>query len=76
MRTLSAALALLLFGNFSAPSLPDGARRFPALAGRRVFRGSGDVVNIHVFPAGFSKEVTVQPDGTIELPARFHQVQA
>lgn len=73
MRTTSIALALILFLNslpavVFAQALPAGLAR--ALSGEKeYFVEAGDVVNIHVFPAEeFSKEVTVQPDGTIELP--------
>jgi polysaccharide biosynthesis/export protein len=73
MRTLSAALALILFGNcFPVAALAQMAPSgfFQALAGEKEYYvEAGDVLNIHVFPAEeFSKEVTVQPDGTIELP--------
>lgn len=55
--------AILLLGQVPAMALelPD--------EGKARFIGSGDVINISVYPANeFSKEVTVQPDGTIEVP--------
>lgn len=40
-----------------------------AAADKEYFIEAGDVISVNVFPAQeFSKEVTVQPDGTIELP--------
>lgn len=64
MRTISSVLSLALLLNCFPAAL------FAQLAAdKEYFVESGDVVNIHVFPAEeFSKEVTVQPDGTIELP--------
>lgn len=45
------------------PALPSGRQD------KTYFISAGDIVNISVFPAEeFSREVTVQPDGTIELP--------
>lgn len=36
---------------------------------KEYFIESGDIININVFPAEeFSKEVTVQPDGTVDIP--------
>lgn len=73
MKTIPLLLTLVLLVN-SLPGIvfaqiaPAGLAQ--ALAGEKeYFVEAGDVVNIHVFPAEeFSKEVTVQPDGTIELP--------
>ena len=64
MKTTAFALSILLVLN-SIPvfslELPDSDKEY--------FIAAGDVVNINVFPAGeFSREVTVQPDGNIELP--------
>ncbi|MBU2573376.1 MAG: polysaccharide export protein [Elusimicrobia bacterium] len=66
MKTISAALALILFLN----SLPGVvfAQILPLLE-KEYFVAAGDVLSINVFPAEeFSKEVTVQPDGSIEIP--------
>jgi len=54
---------LTVFGTIPAFSLelPNSDKEY--------FISAGDVVNINVFPAEeFSREVTVQPDGNIELP--------
>lgn len=73
MKTISFALAALLLANALpgialAQTLPAGLAYAPA-GEKEYFVEAGDVVNIHVFPAEeFSREVTVQPDGTIELP--------
>jgi polysaccharide export outer membrane protein len=65
MKTISLALALLTFLN----TLPVFCLEAAAEAAKDYFIEAGDVVNINVFPAQeFSKEVTVQPDGTIEIP--------
>jgi len=61
----SAAAAFILFLN-----------SFPVVIFAQLIPGekdyfieAGDVLNVEVFPAGeFSKEVTVQPDGTIDMP--------
>jgi len=62
---ISAALALILFLN----SVPAAVLAQVIAVDKEYFVEAGDVLNIHVFPAEeFSKEITVQPDGTIELP--------
>jgi polysaccharide export outer membrane protein len=49
--------------------VPAMCLELPAAPEKERFIGSGDVINISVFPAEeFSREVTVQPDGTIEIP--------
>lgn len=64
MRTLSLALSFLTF--FS--SIPAFSLEMPAPA-KEYFIMAGDVINVNVQPAEeFSKEVTVQPDGTIDIP--------
>lgn len=64
MKAISLALSILtLFNCVPAFSLDMSA------AGKDYFIEAGDVLNINVFPAEeFSKEVTVQPDGNIEIP--------
>jgi len=64
MKAISLALSILtMFGSVPAFSLDLGA------AEKEYFIEAGDVISINVFPAQeFSKEVTVQPDGTIEIP--------
>lgn len=65
MKTISSALALVLFLN----SVPAVILAQAAPGDKEYYVEAGDVVSINVFPAEeFSKEVTVQPDGTIELP--------
>lgn len=64
MKILSLALSFLTV--FS--SVPAFSFELPA-AEKEYFIEAGDVININVFPAEeFSKEVTVQPDGNIEIP--------
>ncbi len=49
-----------------APAKGDS---FSAFAGRKYFIAPGDVISINVFPAEeFSRTLTVQPDGTVEVP--------
>ena len=64
MKILSLTLsALLLLGTVPASALEAAA------AEKEYFIEAGDVISVNVFPAQeFSKEVTVQPDGTIEIP--------
>ncbi|OGR64496.1 MAG: hypothetical protein A2X30_00205 [Elusimicrobia bacterium GWB2_63_16] len=64
MKIISIALsALLLLGSVPASALEAAA------AEKEYFIEAGDVISVNVFPAQeFSKEVTVQPDGTIEIP--------
>jgi len=64
MKTISAALSfLMLFSSVPAFSLDLGSLE------KEYYIEAGDVISINVFPAEeFSKEVTVQPDGTIEIP--------
>lgn len=64
MRILSLALSFLTF--FS--SVPAFCLELPAPA-KEYFITAGDVINVSVQPAEeFSREVTVQPDGTIDIP--------
>jgi polysaccharide export outer membrane protein len=65
MKTKSAVLSFLLvfysFPGFLFAQLIPG--------GKAYFIGAGDVLNVKVFPAEeFSREVTVRPDGTIDVP--------
>ncbi|HAN04207.1 MAG: hypothetical protein A2X29_12465 [Elusimicrobia bacterium GWA2_64_40] len=64
MKIISIALsALLLLGSVPASALEAAA------AEKEYFIEAGDVISVNVFPAQeFSKEVTVQPDGNIEIP--------
>lgn len=64
MKLLSLTLSLLTFlGSIPAFALDLGALE------KEYFIEAGDVININVQPADeFSKEVTVQPDGSIEIP--------
>ena len=64
MKNISAALSILmLFSSLPAFSLDMGA------LDKEYYIEAGDVISINVQPADeFSKEVTVQPDGTIEIP--------
>lgn len=66
MKALSLALSVLTL--FS--SVPAFSFELPVpLPGKDYFISAGDVINVSVLPAEeFSKEVTVQPDGTIEIP--------
>jgi len=66
MKTMSLALSILtLLGTVPAYSLE---LTLPA-AEKEYFIESGDIINVNVFPAEeFSKEVTVQPDGTVDIP--------
>ncbi|PKM98685.1 MAG: hypothetical protein CVU79_02180 [Elusimicrobia bacterium HGW-Elusimicrobia-3] len=64
MKIISLTLsALLLLGTVPAGALEAAA------ADKEYFIEAGDVISVNVFPAQeFSKEVTVQPDGNIEIP--------
>ncbi|MGD9642486.1 MAG: polysaccharide biosynthesis/export family protein [Elusimicrobiales bacterium] len=64
MKIISLTLsALLLLGTVPASALEAAA------AEKEYFIEAGDVISVNVFPAQeFSKEVTVQPDGNIEIP--------
>ncbi len=64
MKIISLALSILtFFSTIPAFSLDLGA------LDKEYFIEAGDVISINVLPAEeFSKEVTVQPDGTIEIP--------
>lgn len=65
MKSISIALSLLTFFN----TLPVFCLEAAADALKEYSIEAGDVINVNVFPAQeFSKEVTVQPDGTIEIP--------
>jgi len=49
--------------------LPVFAIDLPIQGDKDYFISAGDIINLNVFPADeFSKEVTVQPDGTVEVP--------
>jgi polysaccharide export outer membrane protein len=64
MKILSLTLSILTV--FS--SVPAFSFELP-LSEKEYFIEAGDVINVNVFPAEeFSKEVTVQPDGNIEIP--------
>lgn len=64
MKTISIALSAVLFFNTLPVFSLEGAGE-----DKEYFIEAGDVININVFPAQeFSKEVTVQPDGNIEIP--------
>ncbi len=67
MKTLSVALSILtFFSTIPAFSLDPAAM---AALNKEYFIEAGDVISVNVQPAEeFSKEVTVQPDGTIEIP--------
>lgn len=69
MKALSLALSFLtLFSSVPAFSL-DLSALSAAVPAKEYFIMAGDVINVNVLPAEeFSKEVTVQPDGTIEIP--------
>jgi len=66
MKIISLALSILtLFSSMPVFSLD---LKLPA-SEKEYFIESGDIININVFPAEeFSKEVTVQPDGTVDIP--------
>jgi polysaccharide biosynthesis/export protein len=64
MKTIALALSILTISG----SVPAFCLEMPE-ADKEYFIAAGDVININVLPAQeFSKEVTVQPDGTIEIP--------
>jgi len=64
MKIISLALSALLL----LPQLPVFCQE-PARPDKEYTVEAGDVINVNVFPAQeFSKEVTVQPDGSIEIP--------
>lgn len=64
MKIISLALSALLL----LPQLPAFCLE-PARPDKEYTVEAGDVINVNVFPAQeFSKEVTVQPDGSIEIP--------
>ncbi len=65
MKTKAWALAFLLIFN----SFPGLVLAQMAPGGKDYFIEAGDVLNVKVFPAEeFSREVTVRPDGTIDVP--------
>jgi polysaccharide export outer membrane protein len=65
MKILSSILVFLL----SSGSLPAVLCAQLIPGGQDYFIESGDVLNVQVYPAEeFSKEVTVRPDGTIDVP--------
>lgn len=64
MKIISLALSALLL----LPQLPVFCQEL-ARPDKEYTVEAGDVINVNVFPAQeFSKEVTVQPDGSIEIP--------
>ncbi len=64
MKTLNLFISICLLWN-SAPVFPQSVK----VEEERYYIAAGDVLSINVFPATeFSREVTVQPDGTIEVP--------
>ena len=64
MKILSLSLSFLVFWG----SVPAFCFELPAPS-KEYFITAGDVINVNVQPAEeFSKEVTVQPDGTIDIP--------
>lgn len=66
MKIISVLLSLLVFLG-PLPAIAGEAGLLEKTAD--YFIGTGDIINISVFPAEeFSKEVTVQPDGNIEIP--------
>ncbi|MFA6434245.1 MAG: polysaccharide biosynthesis/export family protein [Elusimicrobiales bacterium] len=65
MKIKSMVLAAALVFN----SFPGIVFAQMVLGEKNYFIEAGDVINVQVFPAEeFSKEVTVQPDGTIDIP--------
>ncbi|MHB0995798.1 MAG: polysaccharide biosynthesis/export family protein [Elusimicrobiales bacterium] len=65
MKAISLALSFLTLFN----CVPAFSLDLAPAVDKDYFIESGDVININVFPAEeFSKEVTVQPDGNIEIP--------
>jgi polysaccharide export outer membrane protein len=65
MKIKSAILAFILVLN----TCPGVVFAQIILGSKDYFIEPGDVINVQVFPAEeFSKEVTVQPDGTIDMP--------
>jgi polysaccharide biosynthesis/export protein len=65
MKTKAAVLGFLLILN----SFPGFLFAQMIPGGKDYFIGAGDVLNVKVFPAEeFSREVTVRPDGTIDVP--------
>lgn len=63
------AISLILSVQLFLGCLPATLYAQEAGADKEYFIEAGDVISVNVFPAQeFSKEVTVQPDGTIELP--------
>jgi len=64
MKIISLALSILTF--FSSTPVFSLDLKVPE---KEYFIESGDIINVDVLPAEeFSKEVTVQPDGTIDIP--------
>lgn len=60
---------ILMSFALNLPGFPLYSFEMPSLVEKDYFISAGDVVDINVYPADeFSKEVTVQPDGTVELP--------
>ncbi len=64
-KIISVFMALLLSGVSDAVFCLE----IPSFSDKNYFISAGDVVSVNVSPAEeFSKEVTVQPDGTIDVP--------
>lgn len=62
-------IALFLAIELAVPCQVLFSFEIPSSLEKEYFVSAGDVVNINVYPADeFSKEVTVQPDGTVEIP--------
>ncbi len=61
--------AFLISFAINLSGFPVYSFEIPSLDEKDYFISAGDIVDINVYPADeFSKEVTVQPDGSIELP--------
>ncbi|PIS47584.1 MAG: hypothetical protein COT17_02690 [Elusimicrobia bacterium CG08_land_8_20_14_0_20_51_18] len=61
--------SILLTAVYFFNLLPAFALELPSLVEKDYYISAGDVISMNVFPAEeFSKEVTVQPDGSIEIP--------
>ncbi|NLI10975.1 MAG: hypothetical protein GX447_09520 [Elusimicrobia bacterium] len=64
-KIISVFIAFLMSGFFNALF----AFEMPSFSDKGYFISAGDVVSINVSPAEeFSKEVTVQPDGSVDIP--------
>jgi polysaccharide export outer membrane protein len=66
MKIISLALSIVTF--FSSMPVFSLDLKLP-VPEKEYFIDSGDIISVNVFPAEeFSKEVTVQPDGTVDIP--------